>query len=240
MALVLFFWPNLIIRGERASYGPVETGRTPLQGTPHFCPHRCQDTMLPIPFPLPGPGACAHSHLLSACDIPTLHPIPHPVLKTAQIKTELETLLHFLVPLGTGVTAVRAPNTCDASTLRSQGADSESHSIRAERSYSNWLVQPRFTDSNLRHRVGAAAHSDTVVRLSRFRYLHDLPEPKQHPTESSCHQNPGLILSSLLPLRRWWQQGLLLWHNLWYVQGWPWLLIDKSRPMLPPQALALT
>lgn len=137
--------------------------------------------MLPIPFPLPGPGACAHGHPLSACDIPTMHLIPHPVLKTAQIETELETLLYFLVPLGTGVPAVRVPTIRDASTLWGQGADSESHSIRAERGYSNALVQPGFTDSNLRRKVVAATQSDTVGRLNRFRYLHDLPEPKWHP-----------------------------------------------------------
>ena len=112
---------------------------------------------------------------------PTLHLMPHPVLKTAQIETELETLLYFLVPLGTGIPVVRAPNIRDASTLWSQGADSESHSVRAERSYSNALVQPGFTDSNLRQKVVAATQSDTVRGLNRFRYLHDLPEPKRHP-----------------------------------------------------------
>lgn len=48
-------------------------------------------------------------------------PIPHPVLAAAQTETEFEIFPHFLVPLGTWVTAVLAPNDLQDSALQNWG-----------------------------------------------------------------------------------------------------------------------
>lgn len=96
----------------------------------------------------PATPCTPHPPHLRPCPRMPSGPVPHPVLRAAQIETVFETSPYFLVPLGTRSPQSRPQNVHCTSVLRNQRptqADSESHSVRAERG-SDRLAQPHFTD----------------------------------------------------------------------------------------------